>query len=150
MEIKVNKTVVKALLIMAAAAVLIGAALFALQQWENRQQSQSDTLQDSANLTRMARQRQYLLALYKQVASAAESDSNFLLNALVEISEYMVSDCTVNQLSEMTDLLGQLEEEEILELEGEAGQGTEYMEFYPDEDQLQALVIQLFYTPVET
>ncbi|MCD8331088.1 MAG: hypothetical protein LUB63_00955, partial [Oscillospiraceae bacterium] len=49
MEIKVNKTVVKAILIMAAVVVLIGAALFALQQWEDWQQSQNSTLQDSAS-----------------------------------------------------------------------------------------------------
>ncbi|MCD8375851.1 MAG: hypothetical protein LUD69_02795, partial [Oscillospiraceae bacterium] len=49
MGIQVNKTVVKAILIMAAVVVLIVAALFAIHQWEDWQQSQNSTLQDSAS-----------------------------------------------------------------------------------------------------
>jgi hypothetical protein len=58
-----------------------------------------------------------------------------------------VSDCTVEQLSELSGEISQYGVSEIETLEGETKQG-EYMEFYADEQALQALVMDVFYTRV--
>lgn len=102
-------------------------------------------MEDSSNLHRMERQRQYMAALQTQFAACAEKDAGFLLNALLQINAYMVSDCTVEQLSALTESIGDSDVQDIRTLEGEAVEGAEFMEFYPDETALQALVMDVFY-----
>lgn len=106
-------------------------------------------LEDSTNLHRMERQRQYLAGLQEQVKKAAQSDSNFSLDALLQVNEYMVSDCTVNQLSDLINSMVTYEIEDIRTTQGEAQVGEEYMEFTVDEDALQQLVLEVFYDAVD-
>src|SRR5699024_4568224 len=84
-------------------------------------------LEDSSNLHRMERQRQYLAGLQEQVKKAAQSDSNFSLDALLQVNEYMVSDCTINQLSDLINSMVTYEIEDIRTTQGEAQVGEEYM-----------------------
>ena len=106
-------------------------------------------LEDSSNLRRMERQRQYLTALYKAVSEKESSDETFLMKALETISAYMVSDCTVDQLSRLYDCWEACESKDFCTVDGVAEKGAEFMEFYPDEAALKQFVVDLFYTPVE-
>lgn len=106
-------------------------------------------MEDSSNLHRMERQRQYLSALQQQLKQASQQDSGFTLDALLQLNEYMVSDCTVNQLSDLGDSLAAYQVGDILTTPGEAREGEEFMEFTVDEDALQQLVMDVFYEPVE-
>lgn len=106
-------------------------------------------MEDSTNLHRMERQRQYLAALQGQLSSKAQSDEGFTLEALLQLNEYMVSDCTVNQLSDLGDSLAAYQVNDILTTQGEAQVGEEFMEFTVDETALQQLVLDVFYEPVE-
>ena len=106
-------------------------------------------LEDSSNLHRMERQRQYLGALQQQLKKAAQEDSQFSLDALLQLNEYMVSDCTVDQLSDLGDNLAAYQVGDILTTPGEAREGRRFMEFTVDEDALQQLVMDVFYEPVE-
>ena len=102
-------------------------------------------LEDSTNLHRMERQRQYMSALQEQLSSKAGEDGGFILNALLQVNDYMVSDCTVEELSQIGESLGKDQISEIRTVEGEATVGEEFMEFYPDEQALQDLVMDVFY-----
>ncbi len=106
-------------------------------------------LDDSSNLRRMERQRQYLNELRNVLKAKMESKDSFLKDALEKVSPYMLSDCTVNQLSQFYDRWSLYEEGKIITIEGEAKVGTEFMEFYPDETALKQLVLDLFYTPLD-
>lgn len=106
-------------------------------------------LEDSSNLHRMERQRQYLSALQQQLKRASQQDSGFTLDALLQLNEYMVSDCTVDQLSELGDSLAAYQVSDILTTPGDAQEGEEFMEFTVDEAALQQLVMDVFYEPVE-
>ena len=106
-------------------------------------------LEDSSNLRRMERQRQYLAALQGQLSSKAQSDEGFTLEALLQLNEYLVSDCTVDQLSDLGDSLAAYQVNDILTTPGEARKGEEFMEFTVDESALQQLVMDVFYEPVE-
>lgn len=106
-------------------------------------------LEDSSNLRRMERQRQYLSALQQQLKQASQQDSGFTLDALLQLNEYMVSDCTVNQLSDLGDSLAAYQVSDILTTPGDAQEGEEFMEFTVDEAALQQLVMDVFYEPVE-
>lgn len=106
-------------------------------------------LEDSSNLHRMERQRQYLAALQQQLKAAVQQEDGFTLDALLQLNEYMVSDCTVNQLSDLGDSLATYQVSDILTTPGDAQEGEEFMEFTVDEDALQQLVMDVFYEPVE-
>lgn len=104
---------------------------------------------DGSNLSRMKRQEQYLEALQEKLLEMSENDSDFISSALLEVNEYMVSDCTVNQLSAFSEMLREYGISEYRMLEGEAVEGEDHVEFYADEDALRELVVSLFYDPME-
>ena len=106
-------------------------------------------LEDSSNLHRMERQRQYLAALQQQLKAAVRQEDGFTLDVLLQLNEYMVSDCTVDQLSELGNSLAAYQVSDILTTPGDAQEGEEFMEFTVDEDALQQLVMEVFYEPVE-
>ncbi len=102
-------------------------------------------LEDSTNSTRMVRQRQYVNALYEKVLSRIESDEEFVLNALGNVSDYMISDRSVTQLQALSEKFNEYEFTGIRELEGELVRTESFMEFYPNEDFVKKTVIELFY-----
>lgn len=106
-------------------------------------------LEDSSNLHRMKRQRQYLEALQMKLFEKMEEEEGFLLSSLLQINSYMVSDCSVEQLSDLVRAIQGCGRREYLTLEGEAKQGDIYMEFYVDEDALQEMVMERFYEKAE-
>lgn len=106
-------------------------------------------MEDSSNLHRMERQRQYLAALQQQLKAAVRQEDGFTLDALLQLNEYMVSDCTVDQLSDLGDNLAAYQVSDILTTPGDAQEGEEFIEFTVDEAALQQLVMDVFYEPVE-
>ena len=103
------------------------------------------SMEDSSNLARMVRQRTYLKAMKDQAVTCLNADSGFAARAMLELADYMVSDCTVNQLSGLLDTAITFDSPEILTTAGEAVKGEKYMEFYVDEAALQQQVIDLFF-----
>ena len=100
-------------------------------------------LEDSTNLQRMERQRQYITAFFEQ-SSKVNPDST--LDTMLEINEFMVSDCTVNQLSRLLDRVLAYRHDDMLTIEGESIIGSSgYAEFQVDEPKLQELVLSMFY-----
>ncbi len=103
---------------------------------------------DETNLHRMERQQQYILALWKLAVEKNEEDSSFLLNVYSDISSYLTTNCTSSTLTKLFKAVGDLDVSEILTIDGENVQGETYMEYYVDEDALQAMVVDLFYDQV--
>lgn len=106
-------------------------------------------LEDSSNLRRMERQRQYLEALQEKLFQKIDGDEGFLSSALLEVNPYLVSDCTVEQLSGLVEDVKDCGSREYITLVGTARKGETYMEFYPDEEALQELVVGLFFEQAE-
>lgn len=104
---------------------------------------------DSTNLERMERQQTYLLALLDKVSALAGEDSDALLSGLVEINEYMNSDYTAEQLTNLLETVSGFQMERASMLEGEAVRVGDIMEFRVDEDALRRLVVEDFYEPAE-
>ena len=107
------------------------------------------SMAEPTNLARMERQRAYLKALRQKTMECIDTDEGFVFDALMELSDYMVSDCTINTLATYFDAVSRNGEPEVLTLDGESVAGEQYMEYYVDEDALQANIIEWFYTPVE-
>lgn len=104
-------------------------------------------LEDSTNSTRMLRQQEFLSSLFKEFNEKAESDENFIINASVELSDYIVSNYSVNQLENLVDNLSDYEFKEIYNLKGESKVGEKFLEFYVDKEYATDLILDLFYEP---
>lgn len=104
-------------------------------------------LDDSTNLHRMERQRQYA-ADWAKGAQSKLSDTQAIADLLIQLDGYYRSDCTVEELDAFARVLGSNPSMQTYEIQGEAVKGETYMEFYPDEDALQQLILELFYVPV--
>ena len=106
-------------------------------------------LDDSTNIKRMERQRQYLNALYKTAQQRIEEDDGFIVDASIKISDYIISDRSVTQLQSLAQKMNDYKFNGIKTIEGESKAGEQFMEFYPDEEYIKQLVVDLFYDPEE-
>ena len=103
---------------------------------------------DDTNVRRMERQQQYLEALRKKCVEKSRQDQGFLLQSLLAIADDLVSDCRINELSDIANAAVSYDFGNILTIKGDNVQGQTYMEYYPDEDVLQKQIIDLFYEEV--
>lgn len=104
-------------------------------------------LEDSSNISRMNRHRAYLSGLFKKFEKIKNIDvSSEQINT---INKYVLSDCTVNQLNTLLINLSDYELKDYVFVSGQAKKGTEFIEFYADEDALKQQVIDLFYVLAE-
>ena len=106
-------------------------------------------LDDSTNLHRMERQRQYMGELYKGLVSKLHDDDSFAADLILSINDDLTSDCTAGQLQDLGEFLGECPAPTIDTIDGENVKGEEFMEFYPDESQLRQYVIDHFYEPAD-
>ena len=104
-------------------------------------------LEDSSNSARMERQQQYINAFYTKLTQVMEKDDEFVANASIKISDYIVSDRSITRLQELVNKINEYEYLGINDLEGETKMGEKYIEFYPNEESVNKLVAELFYIP---
>ena len=103
-------------------------------------------LEDSTNSARIARQQQYINALYDKTMSCIESDDKFVIELVDTMDDYAVYDSSDKKMQTFIDRFVEYEFLGFKEIEGESKLGEEFVEFYPDEDSIWKLVIDLFYT----
>ena len=104
-------------------------------------------LEDSSNIARIERQKQYMTALYEKVQEKMETDNEFVLNASLELGDYIVSDRSATQLEAILEKFNLYEFTEIKDIKGESKKGEKYMEFHPAKDSIDEIVFDLFYEP---
>jgi LCP family protein required for cell wall assembly len=101
---------------------------------------------DQLNLSRIRRQQEYMQsfwpALQKQIG-----ESSFVVNTYAEIEDYVVTDMTTEVIMRLHKDYSEYPLKNVISLEGENILGEEHYEFYPDEEALDALVLELFYAP---
>lgn len=103
------------------------------------------SLKDGTNLGRMKRQRQYMDALADKITSNIKSDSSFSLKLAEKLNPYVEFNSTEFQLNEYANKFNQYTYCGIKEIKGTTKIGEEFMEFYPDNDSLKEIVLDLFY-----
>ena len=102
-------------------------------------------LEDSSNSSRMDRQSQYINALYSKTQEKIENDEEFIVEATLKMSDYIVSDRSVTQLQELARKFNEYEFLDIESFDGENVLGEKFIEFYPDEESVKKIVVELFY-----
>lgn len=104
-------------------------------------------LEDSSNSTRMTRQQEYLVSLFDTFNEKSHQEDDFVLKASLELSDYIVSNYTVNQLENLVENLSDYKFDKIYTIDGESKVGEKYMEFYADADSITNVITELFYIP---
>ena len=118
-------------------------------QAETYVRSRRSIVNDPTNINRMGRQRTYMSALLPMLGEKTAKDSNFALKLFDQISPYMVTDCTVDQLTTYIEQFSGYTLDKIVTPEGKSVEGEKFMEFYVDESSLRSIVIDLFYVEQE-
>lgn len=102
---------------------------------------------DQLNLSRIERHKVYLNGFAEAFRAKQEADASFVVTAYEQVLPYLVTDLSANAVSGMMDRYADYEINEIISPDGENRVGEEYMEFYVDEEALDALILRLFYAP---
>ena len=104
-------------------------------------------LEDSTNLNRMKRQRQYAAA-WMEKARPKLQDAAAIADLVLSIEPYNHTNCTAEQLAAFGEMLTSNENLPNYELPGQSVQGEVYMEYHVDDQALADIVLGLFYVPV--
>lgn len=103
-------------------------------------------MEDSSNIARMARQREYMQGFVHAVASCDNRD--VLAQRLAQqLADQLVSNLSVSRMAQIADCAATYSLQEIVVPAGESRKGERYMEFYLDEDAFRQTVLELFYRP---
>ena len=102
---------------------------------------------DQLNLSRMARHEEYMAHFMEALGRALEEQPGFAEKTYGKITDYVVTDCTVQILSRLEKDYGDYTPGRICAVPGENVLGEEYYEFYPDGEALDGLILELFYAP---
>jgi len=102
---------------------------------------------DQLNISRMQRQMDYVDGFFAALQNARTQDSNMVMNTYEKVSDYIVTNCSSTVLSSMLERCGDYALQGVEALPGENRNGTEHMEFYPDEAALDQLILEQFYAP---
>lgn len=107
-----------------------------------------DTEKDHSALYRMDQQQEYILQFVNTVQERAGKDEGFVEGLFEEIGQYMVTDMEKGEYLKMaTSCLESesLQSENIYTLPGQGVTTAGYDEFYPDEDGMKQVMLELFY-----
>lgn len=100
---------------------------------------------DGLNLSRMRRQEEYMRGFVSALMEKLEEDDSVILQAYEDIADYTVTDCSAAVLSRLAKDFEGYTLGEMFSIKGENREGEIYMEYYPDEEALDALILELFY-----
>ena len=109
-----------------------------------------DTSEHYSNQPRVERQKAYLNSYIQKIQTIIPEDPEGMWNKLEEMEAYIQTSVTKNKYLKFANLLEQtkLTEDSFYELEGEHRSGVKHDEFYPDEEALMELILELFYLEV--
>ena len=103
---------------------------------------------DDANTSRMRRQAAYVTALAEVLREKVAADDSFAAELYQAIEDYMVTNCVLDKLASLGRNLAAYTLEGFVSPEGQNVRNG-LVEFFPDEQKLQQLVIDLFCLPVQ-
>jgi len=102
------------------------------------------TMNDATNVSRMQRQKLYINSMLMQY-QIQDYTIDDIVTVCEDISPYLITDCTMDEISMFFDMMSEFDFQGVIAPEGEQVAGDVYMEFYVDDDKLKELVISLFY-----
>ena len=104
---------------------------------------------DQKNVTRMERQKDYVNGFLEALYAKEHEDVDFLSNLYEELEPYIVTDCSINAMGGLLDRYMDYEIIDAVSPEGENIVVDGHYEFHADEEKLDALIVELFYAPID-
>ena len=98
------------------------------------------------NVSRMERHKEYMNGFLDALDQQLEISDSFMLKTYDSLASYVVTDCSATTLNSLVNRYSKFTLQGITTLEGENVQVDQYMEFHADEDALEDLVLELFYS----
>lgn len=101
------------------------------------------------NISRMERQKEYMKGFVAALQTKLGQSLGATIQIYEEVSDYVVTDCSGTVLNRLLEDYGDYTLGEVISLPGENVLGEEHYEFYVDEEKMDALILELFYAPVD-
>lgn len=102
-------------------------------------------LEDSSNIARMERQKQYISSLYEKLKSCIKENDTFSLMLAEQMSAHTVYDISEQKIQKLSEKYADYEFLGIKTFRGESKVNDGFMEFHPDEDSVWEIILDLFY-----
>ena len=102
-------------------------------------------LGDQLNVTRMQRQREYMVAFLAALQKSVTDSATFALDAYNQASDYAVTDCSSSAITALANRLIGYELRDVVAIEGENVAGERYMEYHVDKDALDKVILKYLY-----
>jgi len=99
------------------------------------------------NLNRMERHKAYMKGFMDALRSSMDQDSGFVVDAYNQVSDYMVTDCSVKVLSSLLSQYSKYGLGDIVSVKGENVKGEKYMEYHVDPTGLDDVIVEYLYAP---
>ena len=104
-------------------------------------------MEDSSNIARMERQKQYVRALYEKLELCLKENEMFTVKLAEQMSEHSVYDISEQKIQRLSEKYSDYEFLGIKSFEGESTVVDGFMEFHPNADSVWETVLSLFYKP---
>ncbi len=101
---------------------------------------------DRLNVSRMARQKEYMHGFMAAVDTAS---AGWELKAYENAQDYLVTDCSQTTMSSLLSRYKDYTFEGVITPEGESVKKEGYMEFHLDKEKMDALILDMFYAPMK-
>ncbi len=100
---------------------------------------------------RLERQKQYLKAFIRRARQAASEDMSVIMDLYQAVMPQMVTDVSPDEVAYLVPLLldYRFSEDGFYSMKGETIKGNKFEEFYPDENALREMILDIFYEEVE-
>lgn len=102
---------------------------------------------DQLNITRMDRHTAYMESFLDAFRTKQAESDRFAVNVYEDVADYLVSDCSVTVISQVISRYADYTVSDVKTPKGENVLGETYFEFYADEDDLDQLILSLFFAP---
>ena len=104
-------------------------------------------LGDQLNVTRMQRQRDYMVGFLHALKEQISDSATFALDAYNKTSDYAVTDCSSSAITALANRLIGYELRDVVPIEGQNVAGERYMEYHVDKDALDRVILKYLYEP---
>lgn len=104
-------------------------------------------LGDQLNVTRMQRQRDYMVGFMTALKQRMSNSATFALEAYEKTSDYTVTDCSSTAITTLANRLIGYELGDVVSIQGENVAGEKYMEYYVDQAALDQVILKYLYAP---
>lgn len=100
------------------------------------------------NLSRMERQKEFMRGFMDALQTNLDESDTQALEIYDSVSPYVVTDCSWKVISRLLENYGDYSLNGVYSLPGENVKGEKYYEYHTDYDQLDALILELFYKQI--